>query len=53
MPRSRQQVADVLGLTIETVSRQFTKLKSDGIVDLPSRREVVILDHAALEAEAG
>jgi CRP/FNR family transcriptional regulator len=53
LPFSRQQVADVLGLTIETVSRQFTRLKADGIIDLPSRREVVILDREALMAEAG
>ena len=53
LPFSRQQIADVLGLTIETVSRQFTRLKGDGLIDLPSRREVVILDLAALEAEGG
>jgi CRP/FNR family transcriptional regulator, anaerobic regulatory protein len=53
LPFSRQQVADVLGLTIETVSRQFTRLKTDGLIDLPSRREVVILDRAALAAVAG
>ena len=53
LPFSRQQIADVLGLTIETVSRQFTRLKNEGIVDLPSRREVVILDRDALTAEAG
>ena len=53
LPFSRQQIADVLGLTIETVSRQFTRLKNDGIVDLPSRREVVILDKGALIAETG
>lgn len=53
LPFSRQQVADVLGLTIETVSRQFTRLKSDGVIDLPSRREVIILDHAGLVAEGG
>ena len=53
LPFSRQQVADVLGLTIETVSRQFTRLKKDGIVDLPSRRTVTILDRAALQARAG
>ena len=53
LPFSRQQVADVLGLTIETVSRQFTRLKKDGIVDLPSRRAVTILDRAALEMRAG
>jgi CRP/FNR family transcriptional regulator len=53
LPFSRQQIADVLGLTIETVSRQFTRLKAEGIIDLPSRREVVILDREALVAEAG
>lgn len=53
LPFSRQQVADVLGLTIETVSRQFTRLKAEGIIDLPSRREVAIVDRDALMAEAG
>ncbi|MXO65136.1 Crp/Fnr family transcriptional regulator [Altericroceibacterium endophyticum] len=53
LPFSRQQVADVLGLTIETVSRQFTKLKKEGVIDLPSRREVVILNRTALEDRAG
>ena len=53
LPFSRQQVADVLGLTIETVSRQFTRLKSEGLIDLPSRREVEILDREGLAAEAG
>jgi len=52
LPLSRQQVADVLGLTIETVSRQLTKMKNEGLIDLPSRREVVLLDRAALEAMA-
>ena len=53
LPFSRQQVADVLGLTIETVSRQFTKLKKEGVVDLPSRREVTILNREELEFRAG
>ncbi|WP_156840988.1 Crp/Fnr family transcriptional regulator [Novosphingobium aquimarinum] len=53
LPFSRQQIADVLGLTIETVSRQFTQLKQDGILELPSRREVIIADFDALVAEAG
>lgn len=53
LPFSRQQIADVLGLTIETVSRQFTRLKGDCVVDLPSRREVAILDRHALLGEAG
>ncbi|MDE2595414.1 MAG: Crp/Fnr family transcriptional regulator [Sphingomonadales bacterium] len=53
LPFSRQQIADVLGLTIETVSRQFTRLKADGVIDLPSRREVIITNVASLTAEAG
>ncbi len=53
LPLSRQQMADLLGLTIETVSRQLTRLRQAGIIDLPDRRAVVILDHGAMEAEAG
>ena len=52
LPFGRQQIADILGLTIETVSRQLTRLRTDGVIDLPSRREVVIRDRAALEAMA-
>ena len=50
---SRQQIGDVLGLTIETVSRQFTKLTGLGLVSLPASRTVVILDRAGLQARAG
>ena len=53
LPFSRQQIADVLGLTIETVSRQFTRLKNEGLIDLASRREVTIVDFEGLTAEAG
>lgn len=51
LPFSRQQIADILGLTIETVSRQFTHLKAEGIIELLSRREVVVADFEALVAE--
>ena len=53
LPFSRQQISDVLGLTIETVSRQFARLRREGVIDLPSRREVEILDRAELEERAG
>lgn len=53
LPLSRQQIADVLGLTIETVSRQLTKMRSSGLIDLPSRREVRIRDRHALGELAG
>lgn len=49
---SRQQIADILGLTIETVSRQMTKMKSHGLIDLPSRRTVTILNRQALKDRA-
>ena len=42
-------MADVLGLTIETVSRQITSLKAAGIISLPGGRSVTILKRAELE----
>lgn len=53
LPFSRQQIGDILGVTIETVSRQVTRLKREGILDLPNRRTVKILDREALEYMAG
>ncbi len=49
LPFSRQQIGDVLGLTIETVSRQMMALSRAGVIALPSRRAVEIVDRAALE----
>lgn len=51
LPLSRAEMADYLGLTIETVSRQIGKLKSGGIVRLHATREVSVLDlHRLREA---
>lgn len=52
LPLTRGQIADVLGLTIETVSRQLTKLKAAGLIALPGARGVTIRDRAALQARA-
>ncbi len=55
LPLSRQQIADILGTTIETVSRQMTDMKRTGVIDLVGRRGVRLVDRQALEAlaEAG
>lgn len=50
LPLSRMENANYLGLTTETVSRQFTQLKLDGIIAIPSAREIVILDLRRLQA---
>lgn len=52
LPLTRGQMADVLGLTIETVSRQLTRFKTSGFIMLPGSRAVTIADRAALEAIA-
>jgi CRP/FNR family nitrogen fixation transcriptional regulator len=44
----RQDIADYLGLTIETVSRSLTQLEHRGVIALPNARQVQILDTAAL-----
>lgn len=53
LPLDRQQIADVLGLTIETVSRQLTVLRTGGIIETPERRTIVIRNRAALRTAAG
>ena len=53
LPLSRGQTADLLGLTIETVSRQLTKLKIANIIALPGVRSVTIRDMDALRDAAG
>ena len=51
LPMSRQDIADYLGLTIETVSRTFTKLERDQVIKiLPG--SVCLLDPARAEALA-
>ena len=34
LPLTREQMADYLGLTLETVSRQMSALKKDGVISL-------------------
>lgn len=53
LPFGRQDIADLLGLTIETVSRQITKLREDGVIATPDRRGIVVLDREWLVDSAG
>jgi CRP/FNR family transcriptional regulator, anaerobic regulatory protein len=52
LPMTRTDIGDYLGLTIETVSRAFSQLKSEGIIQLKSANEVLIRDREALEEMA-
>jgi CRP/FNR family nitrogen fixation transcriptional regulator len=45
---SRQDIADYLGLTIETVSRTLTALENAGTIELPSTRRIVLRNCSAL-----
>lgn len=53
LPLSRADIADFLGLTIETVSRQMTKLRKDGIIVIENNRHVVVPDLNRLRYAAG
>lgn len=53
LPLTRADIADFLGLTIETVSRQFTRLRSDKVISIENNRHVIVPDLERLEARAG
>jgi CRP-like cAMP-binding protein len=48
LPMSRQDIADYLGLTIETVSRTLTHLESNATIELPTSRHIVLRNRGAL-----
>ena len=52
LPMGRQDMADYLGLTIETVSRMLTQLQGEAIVEFPSSRRFQVRKWTALEALA-
>jgi CRP/FNR family transcriptional regulator, anaerobic regulatory protein len=53
LPMTRLDIADYLGLTIETVSRTITKLAGQGILSAGHRHEILVLKKAALVQRAG
>jgi CRP/FNR family transcriptional regulator len=53
LPLTREAMADYLGLTLETVSRQMSALKNDGIIKLDGKRHIIVPDFSALLDETG
>ena len=49
LPMCRQDIADYLGLTIETVSRTFTQLVQSGTIALEKSRRILFRNRAALD----
>ncbi len=45
---SRQDIADYLGLTIETVSRTLTQLERNAAIEVSTSRRIVLRNHSAL-----
>jgi CRP/FNR family transcriptional regulator len=52
IPLSRQQLGDLLGLSIETVSRKLRDFERAGVIALPDYRSLVVRDGAGLAALA-
>ena len=53
LPMSRRDIGDSLGLTIETISRQFSELRATGLVETIGRSRVILNDPIALARLAG
>ncbi|WP_116653966.1 Crp/Fnr family transcriptional regulator [Pelagibacterium sediminicola] len=53
LPLSRADIADFLGLTVETVSRQLTRLRDDKVISIENNRQIVVPDLRRLKARAG
>lgn len=53
LPMTRDQIANFLGLTLETVSRQLNALKKEGLIAFSDRRNFEVLDLAALHRATG
>lgn len=53
LPLTREAMADYLGLTLETVSRQMSALRKDGVIQLEGKRHVIVPDLGQLMDVAG
>ena len=48
LPMTRSDIADYLGLTIETVSRTLKHLENAAAIEVPKRRRILLRDRSAL-----
>ena len=53
LPLTREEIANFLGLTPETISRQLSAMKRDGIVEFQDRRHFIVKDLNGLHIESG
>lgn len=53
LPITREAMADYLGLTLETVSRQVSSLRKDGVIEMEGLRRVVVPSFSRLIDETG
>lgn len=52
LPLGRADIADYIGLTLETVSRQMTRLRKEGIIVIEGSKHVTFVDEARLRERA-
>ena len=49
LPLSRLEMAELLGLRTETISRQLRQLRAAGLIEMPSQRSIAVRNLKALE----
>jgi CRP/FNR family transcriptional regulator len=52
LPLTRADMADFLGLTVETVSRQMTKLRKARVIEIEAGHRIIVPRISALKAAA-